>query len=74
VDSVGITVDKNKTCLSRNRGVLSLPLHYIDMAIVFNPKKKKRARKHGFLTRMSTPSGRKVILARRRKGRAELAV
>ncbi|MFC1646790.1 50S ribosomal protein L34 [Patescibacteria group bacterium] len=38
------------------------------------PKKKKRASKHGFRSRMKTVSGRKVIKARRAKGRKKLAV
>jgi large subunit ribosomal protein L34 len=34
---------------------------------------KKRRRKHGFLKRMSTKDGRKIINARRRAGRKQLA-
>lgn len=40
----------------------------------YQPKKRKRARTHGFLARKATPGGRRVLLARRRKGRASLAV
>lgn len=40
----------------------------------YQPKKKKRATTHGFLARSATPSGRRVLQARRRKGRASLAV
>lgn len=40
----------------------------------FQPKKKKRLRKHGFLSRMRTPGGRNVIKARRAKGRKKLTV
>lgn len=40
----------------------------------YQPKKRKRARAHGFLARTATPGGRRVLLARRRKGRAALTV
>lgn len=40
----------------------------------YQPKKKKRATTHGFLARSATKAGRGVIAARRRKGRAKLAV
>ncbi len=40
----------------------------------YQPKKRKRARTHGFLARTATPGGRRVLLARRRKGRASLTV
>lgn len=37
-------------------------------------KKVKRARKHGFLSRMSTHSGQKVIKRRRDKNRQDLSI
>ncbi len=44
------------------------------MSVTYQPKKRKRARTHGFLTRSSTPGGRRVLQRRRRKGRAKLSV
>lgn len=40
----------------------------------WQPKRKKRMRVHGFLKRMSSPGGKNVIAARRRKGRKQLTV
>jgi len=40
----------------------------------YQPSKRKRATTHGFLVRAETASGRKILQARRRKGRAELTV
>ena len=40
----------------------------------YQPKKRRRARVHGFRSRMATRGGRKVIKARRKKGRSVLAV
>jgi large subunit ribosomal protein L34 len=44
------------------------------MKMTYQPKRKKRLRKHGFLKRMSTRSGRKIINDRRRKGKKRLTV
>jgi large subunit ribosomal protein L34 len=40
----------------------------------WQPKKKKRIRKHGFLARMKTASGQDVLKRRRGKGRKHLTV
>jgi large subunit ribosomal protein L34 len=39
------------------------------MGPTFNPNSRKRKKNHGFRKRMSTASGRKIISARRTKGR-----
>ena len=44
-----------------------------NMKMTFQPKKRSRSKVHGFRARMSTPGGRKVIAARRLKGRKSLS-
>ena len=46
----------------------------VDMAkMTFQPKKRQRAKVHGFRSRMSTANGRKVLSARRAKGRHKIS-
>jgi large subunit ribosomal protein L34 len=39
----------------------------------YQPKKRSRAREHGFLKRMKTRAGRNVLKRRRNKERAKLS-
>jgi len=40
----------------------------------WQPKKRRRKRVHGFRKRMASKGGRKVLKARRKKGRHQLTV
>lgn len=44
------------------------------MKRTYQPKKRKRAKTHGFLVRSASATGAKMLARRRRKGRAKLAV
>lgn len=44
------------------------------MSQTYQPKKRKRAKTHGFLVRSRTKGGKRTVKRRRQKGRKKLTV
>jgi large subunit ribosomal protein L34 len=44
------------------------------MSFTYKPKKRKRAKTHGFRVRMKSKTGQNVLRRRRTKGRKKLSV
>ncbi len=80
LDLTGV-FDYNQTwCLLAKNEINILIFIYISfrlrrwkvMKMTFQPKKRSRAKVHGFRARMATAGGRKVLAARRAKGRKKI--
>jgi large subunit ribosomal protein L34 len=67
ITTAGVTSD------TRSGVCRSAPRRISDVKRTFQPNVRKRAKNHGFRSRMSTRAGRAILRNRRLKGRARLS-